>query len=150
MGKIVLTYFEDYVVGSKHITPARTIADADVRAFADLTGDHHPLHLDEAYARGTIFGARISHGLLGLALVNGLAYGSIIDETYVLAFLGIEWAFAGPIRLGDTLCAHMRIADSRPTSKPDRGIVRQAIQLINQRAEVVQQGDFTFMIRRRP
>lgn len=146
----MLTYFEDYRVGSEHITPARTVTDADVRAFAALTGDHHPLHLDDSYARGTIFGARISHGLLGLSLVNGLAYGSIIDETYVMAFLAIEWAFAGPIRLGDTLHARIHIAESRPTSKPDRGIVRQAIQLINQRAEIVQQGDFTFMIRRRP
>ena len=145
----MLTYFEDYLVGSEHITPARTITDADVRAFADLTGDHPPLHMDDAYARSTIFGARISHGLLGLALVNGLAYGSIIDETYVMAFLGIEWAFAGPIRLGDTVHARLRIADSRPASKPDRGIVREAIQLINQRSEIVQQGDFTFMIRRR-
>lgn len=144
----MLTYFEDYLVGSEHITPARTITDADVRAFADLTGDHHPLHLDDTYARTTLFGARISHGLLGLSLVNGLAYGSIIDESYVIAFLGIEWAFVGPIRLGDTVHARLHIADSRPTSKPDRGIVRQAIQLINQHSEIVQQGDFTFMIRR--
>lgn len=146
----MLAYFEDYCVGDEYQTPARTINAADVKQFADFTGDHHPLHLDEDFARGTIFGQRISHGLLGLALVNGLAYGSIIDETHVMAFLGISWAFAAPIYLGDTLHARIRIAGRRATSRPDRGIVCQAIELINQHSAVVQHGEFTFLIARRP
>ena len=144
------TYYEDYVVGDEFATPARTIAAEVVQGFADVTGDHHRLHLDQEFGRASMFGEPIAHGLLGLSLVNGLAYGSVIDPDYVLAFLGLSWKFVGPIRYGDTLHIVMRIADRRATSRPDRGIVVEAARLINQRGELVQEGELTFMVRRRP
>jgi len=144
----MLRYYEDYLIGAELETPARTIAAEDVRRFADLTGDHHPLHLDPEFGRSSIFGANIAHGLLGMALVNGLAYGSVIDPNYVLAFLGVSWKFAGPIRIGDTLRAAIRIASRRPTSRPSQGVVVQDIRLLNQRDEAVQAGEFTFLIQR--
>lgn len=146
----MLTFYEDYLLDSEHVTPPRTIGPEDVRRFADLTGDHHRLHLDAEFARDTMFGERIGHGLLGLALVNGLAYGSIIDPDYVMAFLGLEWKFVRPLRMGVTVRAVVRVADRRPTSQPDRGIVRQAIRLVDARDEPLQLGDFTFLVRRRP
>jgi acyl dehydratase len=62
----------------------------------------------------------------------------------------LTWKFSGPIRFGDTIHAVIRIASKRETSKPDRGIMIQTIQVINQRGEVVQEGEFTSMIKRRP
>ena len=143
------TYYEDYLVGDEFETPARTIGEDDVRRFADLTGDHHRLHLDPAFGRASMFGERISHGLLGMALVNGLAYGTVIDSDYVLAFLGVSWKFVAPIRFGDTLRAVIRIADRRPTRKASQGIVVEAIRLLNQRDEMLQEGEFTFLVARR-
>jgi len=144
------TFYEDYVVGDEFATPAYTVHEQDVRRFADITGDHHRLHLDPEFGQASMFGERVAHGLLGLALVNGLAYGSGIDSDYVLAFLGLNWTFSAPIRFGDALHAVIRIAEWRETSKPDRGIVVEAIRVINQRGELVQAGDFTFLVRRRP
>jgi acyl dehydratase len=62
----------------------------------------------------------------------------------------LTWKFIGPIRFGDTVHAVVRIASKRETSKPDRGIVVQALQVFNQRGEVVQEGEFTSMLKRRP
>jgi acyl dehydratase len=143
----MLRYYDDYIVGEEHVTPARTIGAEDVRRFADLTGDHHRLHLDPEFGRASMFGENIAHGLLGMTLVNGLAYGAVIDPDYVLAFLGVSWRFAGPIRLGDTLRATIRIASRRTTSKPGQGLVVEGIRLLNQRDEVVQEGEFTFLVK---
>jgi acyl dehydratase len=144
------TYYEDYAVGDEFVTPARTITEADIVMFAGLTGDYNRLHTDAEYMKGSIFGERIAHGLLGLALVNGLKYRTEIDPDGVLAFLGLTWKFTAPIKIGDTIHAVVRIASMRETSKPDRGIVVQAIQVRNQRGEVVQEGEFTTMLKRRP
>ena len=144
------TYFEDYAVGDEFITPGRTVTEADVVMFAALTGDYNRIHTDAEYMRESIFGERIAHGLLGLALVNGLKYRTDVDSDGVIAFLGLTWKFSGPIKLGDTIHAVIRVASKRETSKPDRGIIVQAIQVLNQRGEVVQEGEFTSMLKRRP
>lgn len=143
------TYYEDYAVGDEFITPARTITEADVVLFGGMTGDYNRIHTDAEYMKDSIFGERIVHGMLGLALVNGLKYRTEIDSDGVLAFLGLTWKFSAPIKFGDTVHAVVRIASMRETSKPDRGIVVQAIQLLNQRGEVVQEGEFTTMLKRR-
>lgn len=143
------TYYEDYAVGDEFVTPARTVTETDVVLFAGLTGDYNRLHTDAEYMKGSVFGERIAHGLLGLALVNGLKYRTDIDSDGVLAFLGLTWSFTAPIKLGDTIHAVIRIASMRETSKPDRGIIVQAIEVYNQRGEVVQAGEFTTMLKRR-
>jgi acyl dehydratase len=143
------TYFEDYAVGDEFITPARTITEADVVMFAGLTGDYNRLHTDAEYMRESIFGERIAHGLLGLSIVNGLKYRTDIDSDGVIAFLGLSWTFAGPIKLGDTIHGILRVASMRETSKPDRGLVVKSVQVINQHGEVVQEGEFTMLLKRR-
>lgn len=143
------TYFEDYAVGDEFTTPGRTVTETDVVMFAGLTGDYNRLHTDAEYMKDSIFGERIAHGLLGLALVNGLKYRTDVDSDGVLAFLGLTWKFSGPIKLGDTIHAVVRISSKRETSKPDRGLMVQAIQVLNQRGEVVQEGEFTTMLKRR-
>jgi acyl dehydratase len=144
------TYFEDYNIGDEFVTPGRTVTEADVVMFAGLTGDYNRIHTDAEYMKESIFGARIAHGLLGLALVNGLKYRTDYDPDGVIAFLGLTWKFSGPIKFGDTIHAIVRIASKRETSKPDRGIMVQSVQVLNQRGEVVQEGEFTTMLKRRP
>jgi acyl dehydratase len=143
------TFFEDFAIGDEFVTPGRTVTEADVMLFAGLTGDYNRIHTDAEYMKSSMFGERIAHGLLGLSLVNGLKYRTDYDSDGVLAFLGLTWKFSGPIRFGDTIHAIIRITSKRETSKPDRGIMIQTIQVINQRGEVVQEGEFTSMLKRK-
>src|SRR5215210_8168926 len=123
------TFYEDYAIGDEFISPARTITETDVTMFAALSGDYNRLHTDAEYAAQGPFGERIAHGLLGLSFVIGLAYRTEIDPDGALAFLGLSWKFSGPIKLGDTVHAVVRISSKRETSKPDRGLMVQAIQV---------------------
>lgn len=143
-------YFEDFTDGQEFVTPTHTVTVADVDTFAGLTGDHYPLHVDEEFARKSIYGGRIAHGLLGLALAVGLKTHLALYGDNALAFLGMEWAFTGPIRPGDTVRARVRIAGTRPTRRPDRGVVTEEITVENQRGEVVQRGHHHTLVRRRP
>ena len=61
-------YFDDFKVGDRFRSPGRTLGDAHFLLFSGLTGDNHPLHYDEEYARQTRFGARVAHGLLVMAM----------------------------------------------------------------------------------
>jgi acyl dehydratase len=144
------TFYEDYAVGDEFVTPARTVTETDVAMFAALSGDYNRLHTDVEYAAPGPFGERIAHGLLGLSFVIGLAYRTEIDPDGAVAFLGLSWKFSGPIRFGDTIHAVIRIASMRPTRTPDRGIIVQATQLLNQRGELVQAGELTMMLKRKP
>ena len=66
-----------------------------------------------------------------------------------LAFLGLRWRFKGPIKIGDTIKVRIKVTDRRETSKPDRGIVVLDRAVINQRGEVVQEGETDIMVERR-
>jgi acyl dehydratase len=142
-------YFEDLSVGDEYVSPGRTVTEADIVAFAGLSGDYNVLHTDAEYMKTSIFGERIAHGLLGLAISSGLGTRAVPRPFATLAFLGLRWRFKGPIKIGDTIKVRLRITDKRETSKPDRGIVTVQRWVVNQRGEVVQEGDTELMIERR-
>jgi len=142
-------YFEDIQVGDEYASPGRTVTEADIVAFAGLSGDYNVLHTDAEYMKTSIFGERIAHGLLGLSISSGLGSRAIVRPFATLAFLGLRWRFKGPIKIGDTIKVRMRVSDKKETSKPDRGIVRIQRSVLNQRGEVVQEGDTELMIERR-
>ena len=64
--------FDGYAVGEIIPAPSRTITEADLVNFAGVSGDYHPLHVDEEYAKASPFGGRIAHGMLTVAVVSGL------------------------------------------------------------------------------
>jgi acyl dehydratase len=142
-------YFEDIQVGDEYLSPGRTITEADIVAFAGLSGDYNVLHTDAEYMKTSIFGERIAHGLLGLSISSGLGSRAIVRPFATIAFLGLRWRFKGPIKIGDTIKVRMRVSDKKETSKPDRGIVTLQRSVLNQRGEVVQEGDTELMIERR-
>lgn len=143
-------YFEEFELGREYVTRSRTITEADVVAFAGLSGDFNPLHVDEEFGKTTIFGTRIAHGLLGLSVASGLINQLGIGEGTVMAFLGLTWNFKGVIRFGDTITVRQTVSEKRETSKSDRGILRMAITVLNQHGEVVQDGEHVLMVKRRP
>jgi acyl dehydratase len=148
-GAVQPLWFEDFAVGQAYDTDAREVTQADVEAFAAVSGDRNPLHLDDDYAAGTPFGGRIAHGVLGLAVATGLLNQLGLTRGTLVALLGVRWDFRAPVRPGDVLRARLRVAETRPSRKDGRGVVRLAAALANQRGETVQEGEFTMMVRAR-
>ncbi len=141
-------YFEEIQVGEEYVSPGRTVTEADIVIFAGLSGDYNVLHTDAEFMKTSIFGERIAHGLLGLAIQSGLLARGMHPYA-TLAFLGLRWKFKGPIKIGDTIRVKATVLDKRETSKKDRGIVTLQRQVVNQRGEVVQEGETDVMVARR-
>jgi acyl dehydratase len=89
-------YWDDAVVGDECVSSTYEVTEARVMAYADLSGDHTPVHTDEAYARTTPFGTRVAHGLFGLAIADGLKTTSSYRFLPGMS-LGWTWDFLGPI-----------------------------------------------------
>lgn len=142
-------FYEDLKVGDSWISPGRTISEADVVMFAGLTGDYNPIHTDEEFAKSTAFGRRILHGPAGFAFATGLESRLGIKEGTAIAFLGMTWDLRLPIMIGDTIRVHERVAAMRETKKPSQGLVTFNVQVINQRGEVTQEGDWKILMKRR-
>ena len=142
-------YFEDFGDAGEFVTAGRLVTEADVRAFAELSGDRNPIHLDPAAARQAGFEGPIAHGALGLSLATGLANQLALTRGTLVALVGLSWRFRGPIYYGDQVTLHLRVAGRRATGNPARGLVTLAAELKNQHGEVVQDGEFVELIARR-
>lgn len=144
-------YFEDVVEGEKHMSPARTVTEADIQQFAGLSGDYNPLHTDAVFAEtSTPFGKRIAHGALTFAIGTGLEFRQGLFSDTALAFLGTELAFRNPVFPGDTIHLESRCTGKKETKKGDRGIVEMSGEIVNQRGEVVMTQVNKIMLMRRP
>lgn len=142
-------YFEEFQVGYKIQSPGRTITEADVVNFAGLSGDYNQLHTDEVFARETQFGARIAHGLLGLAIASGLAARLGFIEGTAEAFRSLEWKFSRPIYIGDTIHLTAEVVNTRPMRRAGVGIVDFNIAVVNQNGETVQKGQWRVLVKSR-
>jgi acyl dehydratase len=142
-------YYEELNPGDSWVSPRRTITEADIVMFAAMTGDHNPIHTDEEFAKTTIFGGRILHGPAGFAIATGLESRLGIKEGTAIAFLGMTWDLKGPIKIGDTIRVEQKVAGKRETKKPGQGIVFFHVALVNQRDEIVQEGEWKIMMIRK-
>ena len=118
---------------------AKTITDADLLLCAALTGDHDPIHMDEAYARTTVFGRRIAHGALVQGLLSTTA-SLISRQTIANGAEGVPVSagydrvrFLRPVFVGDTLAAEYRI----DVVDESAGRTEAAAQVVNQDGQVV-------------
>ncbi|NOZ26530.1 MAG: dehydratase [Chloroflexi bacterium] len=144
-------YFEEFTVGDEVTSVGRTITEADIVAFAALSGDWNQIHTDAEYACSTPFGERIAHGLLGLAVASGLAVRLGFMEDTVIAFMKIgEWQFRAPIRIGDTIRVRATVQETRPMRRLGGGYVTFKVAILNQRDEVVQRGTWTILVKFKP
>ncbi len=143
-------HFEEFEEGRTFEGGERTVGDAEIVAFAELSGDRNPLHLDEEYARGTPFGGRVAHGALGIAIATGLMARTGLTAGTLVALLGLDWRFVAPIRPGDRLRLTLRVAERRELPGRDRGVVKFVAELVNQQGALVQSGEIVELIRRRP
>ena len=142
-------YFEDMTPGLKVTSAGRTISEADIMQFAGLSGDWNPMHVDTEYAKQSIFGERVAHGLLGLSIAVGLAMQlGFLDRT-VEAFTSLDWKFRAPIKIGDTIHMTAEVTKMRAMGQGG-GFVTFNIVVRNQRGETVQRGEWMIVVKGKP
>ena len=142
-------YFEDFRLGERFDAPSRTLTDAHFLFFAGLTGDNHPIHYDDEYARTrTQFGKRLAHGLL-LASLTALGAGALAPHVHdsMIAFLEQRTRFLTPAFIGDTIYPALEVTELIP--KAGRGVLKLRATLTNQRGETVLEGEHVYLVRRR-
>ena len=144
-------YFEEFSVGQKITSVARTVAESDILTFAGLTGDYNQIHTDAEFAKGTQFGGRVAHGLLGLSLAVGLLMRTGVLEGTVLAFREIiEWKFIKPVFIGDTLHVEMEAKELKPMPRIGGGQALVALDVKNQKNETLMRGTLAVLVASKP
>ena len=118
----------------------KTITDEDIRKFADASGDHNPLHLDEEFAKTTRFGRRIAHGMLSASLISAVIAGELPGEGSI--YLAQTLQFVAPVFPDDIVTAKVTIVSQRE----DKPIVKLATLCTNQHGEVVVKGEATVLV----
>lgn len=141
-----LTY-EQFEMGAVYPSQARTVTEADVANFAGLSGDFNPLHTDAEFAKATPMGERIAHGVLILAMATGMANWMGIFEGTTLALMEQVTRYKGAVKFGDTIRLEMEVIEKKPTSKPEKGVVKFAVRVKNQRDENVVEGEWTLLMK---
>ncbi len=107
-------YFEDLSVGMRE-TLMKTVMNEDVIGFANLSGDHNPIHLSEHFARKTRFGERIAHGLYTASLISAVL-GMYLPGPGAV-YLSQTLNFRGPVRIGDVLTITVEVAEVNPEGR---------------------------------
>src|SRR5215217_5893080 len=118
----------------------KTITEADVQAFAGLTGDHNPVHVDNAFAKTTRFGRTIAHGMLTASLISSVLANKLPGEGSV--YLGQTLKFVAPVFPGDEITARVVVREIRE----DKPIVKLETVCVNQREEIVVRGEATVLL----
>ena len=121
-------------VGIK-LAHTKTITEADISKLAEVSGDYNPVHISEEYAKKTVFGGRIAHGVLSLGLISA----ALAQLPGVVIFLGATDKFLGPVRIGDTITATGEVIAVRK----DKGIVTLKTGCTNQQGEPLVEGEWT-------
>lgn len=143
-------FFDDFEVGQVFDSPGRTVTEADLSLFCMISGDWHPIHSDEVFARTTPFGRRVVAGVFGIAVITGMMGRWGIFEDSVVAMTSLDdWRFRRPIFVGDTLRVRMTILDKQLSRGGTRGLVDRGFLLRNQAEDVVQEGRSAALVLRR-
>jgi acyl dehydratase len=141
-------FFDEFDIGETWETAGRTITETDLVLFASWSGDNHPLHTNEEYAKTTQFGTRIFHGPGAFALATGLEVRLGFKDGTAIAFLGMTWNLKAPVMIGDTIRVTETVAAKRESKKPDRGVITFDVAILNQRDEVCQDGQWLVLFKR--
>ena len=117
----------------------KTIEQADIDAFAEVSGDHNPVHVDEEFAKTTRFGRRIAHGMLTASLISSVLANKLPGEGSV--YLGQTLKFLAPVFPGDEVTARVTVKEIRE----DKPILKLETICVNQRNEIVIRGEATVL-----
>jgi acyl dehydratase len=142
-------YFDDFTLDEEYVSPGRTITETDVIMFAGLSGDYNQLHTNIEVAKSSVFGQRLAHGALIFSMVTGLINRMGVIEGTAIALTSFSWKFSKPVFIGDTIWAHLKAIKKRAVGA-EAGMVIAQITVVNQKDEVVESGELTVMVKRRP
>lgn len=127
----------DYVEIGDVFTVSKTLTETDLAMFCSISGDFDPIHVDEVYAESTVFGRRIAHGILSMALLSTVA-ARMSARARDRGFPGTSVSmgfdklrFVRPVFIGDTLTAGYRVEEV----DPERGRSYSAVSVMNQSGE---------------
>ena len=144
-------YFEEFQVGEKVTTQERKVTDADIMAFAALSGDDNRIHTDAEFSRTGPFGKRVAHGLLGLSIASGLLWQTGMLDGTVIAFREVdEWKFVKPIFIDDVVHAELQALETKALPRIGGGSVVVGVELKNQDNDVCMRGKWTLLVMSRP
>jgi len=129
----------DLQIGDK-FSASKQITDSVVRAFAELSGDFNPIHIDEEFAKTTRFGKRIAHGMISGALLSAVL-GYELKERKIV-YLSQTMQFVAPTFVGDTITATATVLKIRE----DKPVVTLETVCANQRGETTVKGEAVVMI----
>ena len=125
------------VVQTGHkVTFTKTVTEADVVAFAEVTGDNQPLHLDEGFGAKTRFGKRIAHGMLSAGIISA-ALGTKLAPNALVVYLSQTMRFRLPVAIGDTVTAECEVT----AFDAEKRIATVRTDCVNQRGEAVVKGE---------
>jgi 3-hydroxybutyryl-CoA dehydratase len=137
--------FDALAVGERFVTEGRTIGEADILAFAALTGDTHPQHVDASWAAGSRFGEQIAHGLLVLSCASGLMP---FDSERIVALRRVgDAVFKQPVKIGDTVHVEGEVTGARPIDD-ENGLVDCRWRVVNQHGRLVLRASVELVWRR--
>ena len=141
-------YASDFRIGDRFEGAASEVTEHMLRQFAEMTGDAHPIHYDEEYARSTRFGARVAHGLMLMSLtaLGAIRLSERLEDSMVaLAEQGCR--FFKPVFLGDQLRSAFDVEDVVLKPAKNIGVVRFCVTLTNGSGDVVLEGHHVYLLR---
>jgi 3-hydroxybutyryl-CoA dehydratase len=146
-------YFEDCRVGEKGVSPGRTITETDVVFFAAFTGDWLPIHTDAEYAKKSVFGERIAHGMLvltvGSALLLRQGDHTLLPKATIALYALEKVRFVAPTKIGDTLHTESEVIRMTEMDQT-KGLIVIRGDIKNQREETVATFTLKGVVGRRP
>jgi acyl dehydratase len=140
--------FDEFRAGDVVRSRERVLTQADIAAFAELSGDHNPAHVDEAYARRSAFRGTIAHGMLVQSVASGLAYQTGVFDGTVVAFVEMWIRFEAPARPGARVHLELTVTDKDAEPGPKRGKVRFRSRVLDDAGTVLIDGDWVLLVAR--
>ncbi len=114
---------------------SKQVEESDIQMFSAVSGDVNPVHLDEEYAAGTMFGGRIAHGMLTGAVISAALAMKLPGPGTI--YLGQTLNFSRPVKIGDRITAHLEVVAKRD----DKKIITLACEVANQDGKIVAIGE---------
>ena len=131
--------FEELAVGQV-ASLVSMVDDARIRAFADVSGDSNPMHLDAAFGSRTRFGGPIAHGMLSASFISAVI-GTMLPGPGAI-YVSQSLRFTAPVRAGDVITARVEVVELYP----ERRRVRLATNCSNQQGHVVVSGEALLVV----
>lgn len=138
-------YFSEFEVGQVFESAPRAVHEADVMQFAELSGDHNPLHVDDAFARKTPFGQRVAHGMLAASISTGQGQDTGIFEGTTLALMEQSFRYKAPLFFGESIRLRLEVTEVKPSSKGGKGVVTFSADVLKGADVVVVEGTWVVL-----